>query len=87
MSQETPPLFGKTRFLEAQMDEFLDKVAEGSIYFENGLLVLIDQGITAACEEKLQQMLSLQGRCNELCRSVVNTLDTERSSRTSAAMS
>jgi len=77
MSQETPPLFGKTRFLEAQIDEFLDKVAEGSIYFENGLLVLIDQGVSAACEEKLQQMLNLQERCNDLRRSVVNTLYTE----------
>lgn len=77
VSQETPPLFGKTKFLEAQIDEFLDKVAEGSIYFENGLLVLIDQGLTAACEEKLQQVLGLQERCNELRRSVVSTLYTE----------
>lgn len=77
MSQETPPLFGKTKFLEAQIDEFLDKVAEGSIYFENGLLALIDQGLTAACEEKLQQVLGLQERCNELRRSVMSTLYTE----------
>jgi uncharacterized protein Yka (UPF0111/DUF47 family) len=77
MTQETPPLFGKTKFLEGQIDEFLDKIAEGSIYFENGLRVLIDQGATAACEEKLLQMLGLQERCNELRRSVANTLYTE----------
>ena len=34
MSKETPALFGKTKLLEGQIDEFLDKVAEGANYFE-----------------------------------------------------
>ena len=44
MSKETPPLFGKTKFLEGQIDEFLDKLAEGAIYFERGITAYIEAG-------------------------------------------
>ena len=77
MSKETPPLFGKTKFLEGQIDEFLDKISEGSIYFERGMAVLMDEGITEVCEEKLQQIITLKERCSELRRSVVSTLYAE----------
>ena len=74
---ETPPLFGKTKFLEGQIDEFLDKISEGSIYFERGMEVLMDQGVNEVCEEKLQQIIELKERCSDLRRSVVTTLYTE----------
>ena len=37
MANETPPLFGKTRFLAGLIDEFLDKIAEGVIVGELGI--------------------------------------------------
>ena len=86
MSKETPPLFGKTRLLEGQIDEFLDKVAEGAIYFERGITAYLEDiedgqvGNTRQreiCEEKLSQIIELKERCQELRRSIVNVLYTE----------
>lgn len=73
----TPPLFGKTRFLEAQIDEFLDKVSEGAIYFQRGIDLLLERGVVAETELKLEQLLQLKERANDLRRTVVNTLYTE----------
>lgn len=86
MSKETPPLFGKTRLLEGQIDEFLDKVAEGAIYFERGITAYLedieDRKVPEArnleiCEEKLSQIIDLKERCKELRRSIVNVLYSE----------
>jgi len=41
MSQECPPLFGRTRFLVGQIDDFLDKLAEGAVLVERGLKSLL----------------------------------------------
>ncbi len=86
MSKETPPLFGKTRLLEGQIDEFLDKVAEGAIYFERGITVYLneiengkihEEKDLEICEKKLSQIIDLKERCKELRRSIVNVLYTE----------
>ena len=86
MSKETPPLFGKTRLLERQIDEFLDKVAEGAIYFERGITAYLedieDRKVPEArnleiCEEKLSQIIDLKEKCKELRRSIVNVLYSE----------
>ncbi len=86
MSKETPPLFGKTKLLEGQIDEFLDKVAEGAIYFERGITAYLedieDRKVPEArnleiCEEKLSQIIDLKERCKELRRSIVNVLYSE----------
>ena len=76
--EETPNLFGKTKFLEGQIDEFLDKVAEGAIYFERGIIIYLEEGkVSEACEEKLAQIIALKEKCKDLRRSIVNTLYTE----------
>ncbi|MGH2412583.1 MAG: DUF47 domain-containing protein [Microcystaceae cyanobacterium] len=78
MPQETPPLFGKTKFLEGQIDEFLDQVAEGAIYFQMGVTAYLEKAeVTETCEEKLQQILKAKERCNHLRRSIVTVLYTE----------
>ncbi len=78
MSKETPPLFGKTRLLEGQIDEFLDKLAEGAIYFERGITAYLEAGeFSETCEEKLSQIIALKEKCRELRRSIVNTLYSE----------
>ncbi len=78
MSKETPPLFGKTKLLEGQIDEFLDKVGEGAIYFERGITAYLEQGkVSKTCEDKLSQIIALKERCKELRRSIVNVLYTE----------
>ena len=78
MSKETPPLFGKTRLLEGQIDEFLDKLAEGAIYFERGITAYLEERkVSETCEEKLSQIIDLKERCKELRRSIVNVLYSE----------
>ncbi len=78
MSKETPALFGKTKLLEGQIDEFLDKVAEGAIYFERGITAFLEEGtLSETCEEKLSQITGLKERCRELRRSIVNVLYSE----------
>ncbi|ELS03645.1 phosphate transport regulator related to PhoU [Xenococcus sp. PCC 7305] len=78
MSKETPALFGKTKLLEGQIDEFLDKVAEGAIYFELGITAYIKaERASEACEEKLSQIITLKERCQDLRRSIINVLYSE----------
>nr|MCH9714610.1 DUF47 family protein [Cyanobacteriota bacterium] len=72
-----PALFAKTRDLEVRIDEFLDKVAEGGILFERGMVLLLERGVAPETEQKMQQLIQLKERCNDLRRAVVNTLYTE----------
>jgi uncharacterized protein Yka (UPF0111/DUF47 family) len=70
-------LFAKTRSLELRIDEFLDKVAEGGILFERGMGLLLERGLVPETQEKLQQLIQLKERCNQLRRRVVDTLYSE----------
>jgi uncharacterized protein Yka (UPF0111/DUF47 family) len=70
-------LFANTRSLELRIDELLDKVAEGGILFERGMVLLLDRGLAPETEEKLQQLIQLKERCNQLRRRVVDTLYSE----------
>jgi uncharacterized protein len=78
MSRETPSLFGKTRFIESQIDEFLDKISEGGIYFELGITSYIERDeYTEACAQKLQQLIDTKHRSRELRRAIATELYTE----------
>jgi uncharacterized protein Yka (UPF0111/DUF47 family) len=72
-----PALFAKTRSLELRIDEFLDKVAEGGILFERGMVLLLERGLAPETEEKMAQLLQLKERCNQLRRRVLDTLYSE----------
>jgi len=75
--QHPQALFAHTRSLELRIDEFLDKVAEGGIQFERGMVLLLERGLAPETEEKLQQLIQLKERCNQLRRRVVDTLYSE----------
>ena len=78
MFSETPPLFGKTRFLEGLIDEFLDKISEGIILVEMGIKAyLSNDEDTDICLEKLNQIIEIKRRCSELRRTIVTMLYTE----------
>jgi uncharacterized protein Yka (UPF0111/DUF47 family) len=78
MSNETPPLFGKTKFLESLIDEFLDQVAEGAIFLHIGVTAYLENAeSTEICQEKLEQILEVKERCNHLRRSIGTLLYTE----------
>lgn len=78
LSSETPPLFGKTRFLVGQIDEFLDKLCEGVILVEMGIQTyLAPHDDLQICLEKLNQILEIKRGCSELRRNFVTMLYTE----------
>jgi len=78
MSKETPPLFGKTRFLEGLIDEFLDQVAEGAIFLQIGVTAYFENAeVTETSQEKLEQILAVKERSNDLRRSIGTLLYTE----------
>ncbi len=68
--------FGTTRVLEGQIDEFLDKVSEGGLLFQRGLTAYMEQS-SAIAGEKLEQLVALEKRCDELRRSIETTLYSE----------
>ena len=78
MSNETPPLFGKTRFLEGLIDQFLDQISEGIILVEMGIKAyLSNDEDTDIRLEKLNQIIEIKRRCSELRRTIVTMLYTE----------
>ena len=77
MAEMKLSVFGKTKALVGQIDEFLDKVSEGAMVFEQGLASYMDSGAGECCEEKLEQIRALKDRASELCRTVDRSLYTE----------
>ena len=69
-------LFSKTRELEAQTEEFCDKVAEGLLAFKLGVSRYLD-GDIAAFDEKKQQVSALESRGDELRRQIQRRLYVE----------
>ena len=75
VTSETPPLFGKTRFLQGLIDEFIDKITEGTIYMEMGVKAYLEAGkASAACEEKLMQIVDTKEHPNYPARSAQGRL-------------
>ena len=66
-------LFSKTRELEAQTDEFCDKVSEGALAFRIGLSAYLD-GDTDTFMEKQRHVSELESRADELRRSIQRRL-------------
>ena len=70
-------LFGKTKALESQIDEFLDTVSEGGMVFEQGYAAYVANGVDEQVEQKLHQIRELKTRGDELRRTIERWLYTE----------
>ena len=66
-------LFSKTKELEAQTDEFCDKVSEGALAFKLGVSRYL-KGDFAAFAQKKQQVSELESRGDELRREIQRRL-------------
>lgn len=66
-------LFRKTRELEAQIDEFCDKVDEGAMGFRLGIRCYLESN-KAAYDEKLKQVNELESRADTLRREIERKL-------------
>ncbi len=66
-------LFKSTRELEAKIDEFLDKVAEGSLFFQEGVAAYL-AGRRADFEEKIEAINLHESQADKLSREVETRL-------------
>lgn len=72
--QKVTHLFGRTRVLEAQTDEFLDKVIEGGMAFSRAVRCYLDEGVSERFEEFVEQAKEIEHRNDELRRSIETEL-------------
>ena len=65
-------LFGGTKALEGQLDEFLDLLSESNILYRAGLTYYLDNGgsDSDAFRQKLQQVDNMEHRADELRRGI-----------------
>ena len=52
--------FGRTKALENEIDAFLDKLSESGLLFKRALQIYLDEGASAAFDEKLQSVNRLR---------------------------
>lgn len=68
--QKVTSLFGRTRALESQVDEFLDKVSEAGLVFSRAVRVYLEHGACADFDAFLTQESAIEGREDVLRRSI-----------------
>jgi uncharacterized protein len=76
--QKVTNWLGRTRALESQIDEFLDKVSEAGLVFRRAFKVYLEQGACEEFEAFLQQEMQIERRDDDLRR----TIETELYART-----
>jgi hypothetical protein len=63
-------LFGRTRALERQIEEFLDSVSEAGLLFLRALKIYMTDGVSEEFAETLRDVAETESRADELRRSV-----------------
>jgi len=64
-------LFSKTKIMQGMIDDFLDKVANGAMKFEQGIATYLEYGGDAVrSTEKVRELRTLEGEGNGLRRSI-----------------
>ena len=74
MSTKQLALFGKTKAMEAMIDDFLDKVSEGGMRFEQDVAAYVDAGVSEQLTEKVERMREVEGEGNRLRREIETQL-------------
>ena len=69
--------FRRTKALESEIDEFLDKLSESGLMFKRAVQIYLDEGASDEFDEKLQAVNSLESQADELRRSIVTQLYTQ----------
>jgi predicted phosphate transport protein (TIGR00153 family) len=77
MASEKLALFGKTKAMEAEIDEFFDTVSQGGILFEETLSHFMVQGADDVFTQRQQQISEIESNGDNLVKSVVRALYTE----------
>ncbi|MBT8486502.1 MAG: DUF47 family protein [Phycisphaerales bacterium] len=69
--------FGQTRALTSQIDEFLDQVSESGLVLAQAYERYVEQGVDDSSEQRLQQLIDLEARADQLRRSIQTTMYSE----------
>jgi len=69
-------LFGRTRDLERQIDDFLDKLSESTVMFRLGVRTYLKEGSNGEFEQKLMAVNTLESEADTLRRSIEKELYT-----------
>ena len=69
-------LFGRTRDLERQIDDFLDKLSESTVMFRLGVRTYLKEGSNGEFEEKLMAVNTLESEADTLRRNIEKELYT-----------
>lgn len=77
MASEKLALFGKTKAMEAEIDEFFDTVSQGGILFEETLRHYMTQGDDDVFAQRQQQISEIESNGDNLVKSIVRVLYTE----------
>ena len=67
-------LFRRTRSVEAQIDEFLDRISEAGLVFRQAVEIYLKKGACDAFEAAVEQIKGIERRGDELRRSVETQL-------------
>lgn len=67
-------LFGRTKALESEIDEFMDKLSESAIVFESAIAVYLKESANDEFENKLLQVNTLETEADHLRRSIERQL-------------
>jgi predicted phosphate transport protein (TIGR00153 family) len=67
-------LFGRTKELEGQIDDFLDKLSQCSLLYKIALQVYLSEGCNGEFEQKLQDVNKMESSADDLRRSIETKL-------------
>lgn len=65
-----PKLFGRTSAIEAEIDEFLDKITQAGLVFQKAVQVYLDRGVGEEFERLVAQGSAIEHRGDELRRGI-----------------
>ncbi len=71
---KTPSLFGRTKELEGQIDEFLDIVTQTGLIFSRAVDIYLDKGACQDFDELLGKASEIETRADTLRRDIENKL-------------
>lgn len=77
MASNKIALFGKTRKLEAEIDDFLDTVSQGGILFEETLRHYLEKGPDEVFDQRQQQVSEVESNGDRLVKGIVRSLYSE----------
>ncbi len=67
-------IFGKTKSLEGEIDDFLNKISTASLIFKHAIEIYLHEGASNDFNEKLQHVNSLESEADNLRRNIERQL-------------